>query len=609
MKYLYLEHGTYFFKRKIPLTKRNFSTSLRTGNLETAQFILATIMPKINILFEFCKGEDMNEAEQLDFITQVIKNYVREAWSDYNGLGRLRREAFAYITQKGKKRDGAHPKAAEKALKRIEAEIFDVDSDDAKELVNSILQRSNINFEEIKHLDQHMFRTELLKAEYELVSCDAQRSENRKVKPYFLADEVEDTSVPTQPQQEVPVQNRMEQKKEKHEVRYYEETAYALKEKYAESKRSDFSSEKSFNSFKKELDFFIDFCNQEYLYDIEKETYEAYAGVMKNLISERSHRLIYEEFSREAVADMGIDELTERVKKIYDEGRSKVSKLDLLADKSISDKMMVVSAFLEHMIEKGHLDVNRLNSEKLKKVKPKSERVRFEQKELSDMIAKTTWFNEELEENFKHRPERVFIPLIAMFQGFRGNEIAQLSTDSIIEKDGIYCYSIYPSSEDKRVKTENSKRLIPIHSKIIECGFLGLVEAQKKKGEKQIFSNLNYYSDSGYWKDFGDDFNEKLKPQFVDKDYLNNDKFQIDFHSFKHLLSSKLRSYEGIGETKIKYLSAHSLKGNLTFGRYGNSRHGENYDVKDLQKVIEKMEFGSIDFSKIINTAKKIFKT
>lgn len=343
------------------------------------------------------------------------------------------------------------------------------------------------------------------------------------------------------------------------------------------------------------------------MYDIEKNTYEDYANVIKNLISERSHRKIYDGFSREDIAEMAADELNERVMKLYEAKESKVSKLEMLSDKSISDKMAIILAFLDKMIEKNLLDTNRLRSEKLDKVKPKSERVRFEDEELTAMISQTTWFNEELEDNLQKRPERVFIPLIAMFQGFRGNEIAQLSIDSIIKKNDIYCYSIYPTSEDKKTKTENSKRLIPIHSKIIEFGFLELVKEQKRKGEKQIFSNLNYYPNSGYWKDFGDDFNEKLKPQFVDKDYLNNEKFQLDFHSFKHLLSSKLRGR--VDNIQLTYLSAHSLRGNMTFDQYGKSRHGDKFDVEILKNSIEEMKYDDIDFTKITETAKKIFQT
>ncbi|MEA2047265.1 MAG: hypothetical protein U9O64_02315, partial [Campylobacterota bacterium] len=183
MKHLYLENGTYFFKRKIPLTKKNFSTSLKTGNLETAQYILATIIPKINLIFDFCKAQNMTEEEQFDLMTKIIRSYVKEAWIENGKLEKLRHKAFTTITKKGKKRDGGHPKAIEKKLLPFVQDcIYDIEGDEANKLVEEILQRSNISKEDIEKFDDYYtFKTELLKAEYELLYCDKGRNEETLV--------------------------------------------------------------------------------------------------------------------------------------------------------------------------------------------------------------------------------------------------------------------------------------------------------------------------------------------------------------------------------------------------------------------------------------------
>lgn len=117
------------------------------------------------------------------------------------------------------------------------------------------------------------------------------------------------------------------------------------------------------------------------------------------------------------------------------------------------------------------------------------------------------------------------------------------------------------------------------------------MEQQKKKGETQLFSNLIYYPSHGYWKDFGEDFNQKLKPQMVDKEILGREDLKIDFHSFRHCLSHNLKGK--IEDNTLTALMGHSLKKSMSAGRYGS-----DYPVDVLKEAIEKLDYG-IDFTKI----------
>ncbi|NVN89859.1 MAG: hypothetical protein HXX11_04580 [Desulfuromonadales bacterium] len=90
-------------------------------------------------------------------------------------------------------------------------------------------------------------------------------------------------------------------------------------------------------------------------------------------------------------------------------------------------------------------------------------------------------------------PENVWIPLIILYDGMRNNEIAQLFLDDIQERDGIPYFRIWDSGTRKqRVKADSSQRNLPIHSKLIELGFMEYVQKVKDSGQSQLFPNCIY---------------------------------------------------------------------------------------------------------------------
>ena len=94
-----------------------------------------------------------------------------------------------------------------------------------------------------------------------------------------------------------------------------------------------------------------------------------------------------------------------------------------------------------------------------------------------------------------------WIPLLCLYQGLRVSEGAQLYTNDVIEVDGVPCLSVIPDASDdedvedgeevpttrrnakparsadeyRRLKNPSSRRIVPIHPKLIELGFLDFV--------------------------------------------------------------------------------------------------------------------------------------
>ncbi len=84
---------------------------------------------------------------------------------------------------------------------------------------------------------------------------------------------------------------------------------------------------------------------------------------------------------------------------------------------------------------------------------------------------------------------RFWLPLIALFTGARINEICQLHTDDIQEKNGISFISIN-EEEEKHVKTKAGIRQVPIHNELIKIGFLDYVAGIRAKGETLLFPEV-----------------------------------------------------------------------------------------------------------------------
>jgi integrase len=75
-------------------------------------------------------------------------------------------------------------------------------------------------------------------------------------------------------------------------------------------------------------------------------------------------------------------------------------------------------------------------------------------------------------------------PLIALYTGARVGEIAQLYLRDFIVEDGHPCIRIDADNDGQTVKTESSRRLVPLHPVLIELGLLDYVENLRRQKVK-----------------------------------------------------------------------------------------------------------------------------
>lgn len=95
---------------------------------------------------------------------------------------------------------------------------------------------------------------------------------------------------------------------------------------------------------------------------------------------------------------------------------------------------------------------------------------KFEQADLIALFETDDYRNRQ----FK-TPSEYWLPVLALFTGARLNELCQLTASDIGKREGVDTINILDDEAGKRLKTAASRRIVPIHSKLIELGFLEFV--------------------------------------------------------------------------------------------------------------------------------------
>lgn len=135
-----------------------------------------------------------------------------------------------------------------------------------------------------------------------------------------------------------------------------------------------------------------------------------------------------------------------------------------------------------------------------------------------------------------------WLPLLGLFTGARLNELCQLRKSDIGKHENIDTVLILDDEENKRLKTDASRRIVPIHSKLIELGFLDFVKALP---DGRIFPHLR--EDPLKPGDFGQKASEDFRDyrRLVGVGNLEGEgKSRKVFHSFRSTFIDAMRRAE-----------------------------------------------------------------
>ncbi|WP_238381021.1 site-specific integrase [Alkalilacustris brevis] len=167
--------------------------------------------------------------------------------------------------------------------------------------------------------------------------------------------------------------------------------------------------------------------------------------------------------------------------------------------------------------------------------------------------------------------------LLGMFTGARLNEICQLEIADIKQDGDIWFLDITDEGDDtKRLKAKASKRKVPIHSGLIQLGFLDFVKSREK--QQRLFHDYSYNRNGGYGRNLGRWYNESFLPKLGIKEPA------LVFHSLRHTMITRL-AQAGVPEPIIQSIVGHARAG-VTQEVYMR----EGYTLHQLHQAIEKFQ-------------------
>jgi integrase len=172
---------------------------------------------------------------------------------------------------------------------------------------------------------------------------------------------------------------------------------------------------------------------------------------------------------------------------------------------------------------------------KITKIEASEQRDLFKAEDLNKLFN-----SKEYIQGTHKKASHFWVPLIGLYTGARLNEICQLEIKDIYQyKDtGIWVFDINKNKEsdpNKSLKNDGSIRIIPVHKKLIELGFIDFFKTQKNN--KRLFSDLPYVNSNNK---YGDNLQRWFNRTYKNRCGVTTPK--TSFHSFRHTVITSLEN-------------------------------------------------------------------
>ena len=170
--------------------------------------------------------------------------------------------------------------------------------------------------------------------------------------------------------------------------------------------------------------------------------------------------------------------------------------LATIAATTVRNRMRYLSAVLTFAVSLGWLQENPVNAagigREVARAATKQQATKRRRKEYTDpelaAIFSSVVFTDAgwTPPRAKHGRAWYWLPVLMYYHGARVEEVAQLRVTEVMCIEGIHCLSILASTDEdddeRTVKTDGSRRIIPLHPDVIARGFLEYVKEQPADG-------------------------------------------------------------------------------------------------------------------------------
>ena len=173
-------------------------------------------------------------------------------------------------------------------------------------------------------------------------------------------------------------------------------------------------------------------------------------------------------------------------------------------------------------------------------------------------------------------PFMYWIPRILAYSGCRLGEVAQLEKADIRQEREVWVFDVNDNKPSKRLKNESSKRLVPVHPRLIELGLLAFVEGRSEGFLWPVEMRTAPEDRSSI-----DRLQKKLAYWMRSAGITDNKKTAA--HSFRHTVATRLAS-TGANEYDISSILGHE-HATITTRRYM-----DHADVTTLLQVVSRLK-------------------
>ena len=106
---------------------------------------------------------------------------------------------------------------------------------------------------------------------------------------------------------------------------------------------------------------------------------------------------------------------------------------------------------------------------------------------------------------------KYWVPLIGFYTGMRLQEILQLYVEDVYQANGVWVLDLNTNHDDKKLKTDQSKRVIPIHDDLVTAGLIEFRNRQEENERQRLFPDAALSGDGTYSSTFSKWFSRYLK--------------------------------------------------------------------------------------------------
>lgn len=495
-------------------------------------------------------------------IRKIIEKYktymINEEYNDFEEI----RDKELTITLNGKNYGGHTAEALEQEIQRYK-NIHDQNNIDLiKQETAKILNRSNLQNELSKLTevrDISIFHWELFKAEWELLKKSYEEQQEvvqiTEVSPQMAQKVNEYHTITQTPIVIEPINNCLT-------------ISELLKEYIEENQEAKDWSDKNGRDLEYVLGHLSSYYNDKYINKLTRNDFSQFRdNIIKNLPKTSQNKIFKDKDTIEIINVV------------------KNNKLEKIGLTTINKHLRRIHQVFEWASNCGHLEKNLTKDLKLrdkrKSKNKKTAKLPYSKEDLQRLF-NSSWYNEELTQTLKYKPQNIFIPILALYTGAKPVELGTLKLSSIKKKNGVWGIDF-----NQMIKTAYSERFTPLSEVILNLDFLKYVKYQKKQKETLLFPTIKVYKGGGV--NFTNDFT------LYNRKYITKEKDKT-FYSIRHLVNQMLKNKK-VREYIINDITGHSHNSNdMDSSVYGDEQMPEEI-LRDT--INECLVYDFLNFTKI----------